>query len=462
MDTLYINQSCIFPLFERPLQPVDYLRPAVAPIFKEKRCFEKMREAIYDYFRVNNNNYLEYYAKSHKWIKPSDIAPCPVTHAPFILDLGQICFNTRSAYDLNHGCLRQWFAFHISNSSSYWRKSGKNYKDFCNCHDSEVFGYLPNLEDQRMNFLYFELNPPLKFRIYNTAEQSVGTGKLFIHIFPTGYLSLNLVISYQDCRQIHTKDTLSSVINQLAPWRENKELMIHSKLGKTSLNGLIKTVLKKISHSFFSIPKEITRKLDWHCNALIISENPKTVLKECIGIDPETERVFQRRIHLRRDCLSHKQVTDYICAKGRFLFYVTDTRRKGILHSFWRLQQLRDFVEYKKLIYDSYIDYLKSEALQIKKLMYERISFEKIFGKNVYQPDIMVHLLALDRMVRSLSQAERALYSYISDEYGFDQCRKHLLDSLEKWERCVKGWSDKDPKLPELVDLFCKPFELFH
>lgn len=460
MDTLYINQFCIFPLFERPLQPNNCLREAVASIFDNKRCFEEMGEAIYDYYRVNVNNFLEYHKGSHKWITASDIAPCPITNAPFILDLGQICFNTRSAYDLDYAYLRQWFAFSISKSSAYWRKWKKGYKDFCNIHDSEVFGYIPKLEDQRMNFLYFELNPPLKFRIYNIENQFVGVGKLFIHIYPTGHLSLHLAVSYIRCKEINTKTQLDLVIRQLAPWRKSSGFVIHSKLGKTSLDELVRNVLNRISHSFFSNQKVITRKLNWHCSSLIISDNPEDVLEQIIGCNTKFERIFKRRLYLRPYYYENEFVDDYICVHGKRTYYVTDTRRKGIIHSFWELQRLKEFIEYKRVVYKSYIDYFEDETLRIKKIQYGGTSFAKIFGKNFYQSDIVMHILALDRMVNSLSQAKRALYSYISDMYEFDECRERLLSSLNKWESQVKEWKDKEPRFLSLIDLILKPFEL--
>lgn len=316
MKTLYINQSCMFSLFDMPLEPNNCLREAVAPIFKSKRCFEDMRKSIYDYYRINENIFLkhkkDYEKNKHKWISDSDIAPCPVTKAPFILDLGQICFNTRSVYDLDYAYERQWFAFSISNSSAYWRNEKKNYKDFCNIHDSKIFGYMPKLEDQRMNFIYFELNPPLRFRIYNIINQPVGVGKLFIHIYPTGHISLNIAVSYIRCDEITTKYHLDSVIRKLKPWKKNSELIIYSKLGTTSLNELVKIVLNRISHSFFSIEKTITHKLNWNCSALIISDNINKELRNIVDY-VDCENKFKRKVYLR-DMFSFdaKYVNEYI------------------------------------------------------------------------------------------------------------------------------------------------------
>ncbi len=171
---------------------------------------------------------------------------------------------------------------------------------------------------------------------------------------------------------------------------------------------------------------------------------------------------FKRKVYLRDEfSFDGKYVNEYICAKGKFLFYLTEIERKGILHSFWKTQRLKEFIEYKKIIYCSYISYFKNESLRIKKIQYGGISLEKILGKNFYQSDIAIHILVLDQMVNSLNSVERAIYSYICDIYEFDNHRECLLSSLNEWESQIKEWKDKEPKILSLVELILKPFELF-
>jgi hypothetical protein len=406
-----------------PFHSLDNLRPAFHTIFNSKKCFAEMGKFICD--GEEYSNILDYDTKEF---------PAGLSKAPFISNMGHIGFHTKSAYTIRR----------------------RDFRDYEN--DEDIFGYFSDLEDQRMNFLYFELCPPIKFKVYNSEKQLIAKGKVFVHIYPSGYLYLHIAASYLFCSHILSEADLEHIMKEFSPLVTNTGLTFHSKFGALSLPELCKELYKNLFLSLYT-QQEIMNppNPNWIASALVISDICETDLIDFFQLNhySSTTEIFKRKFKLRDDWHSNI-TTDYIYCKKKMNFYFSNINRDAILHTFWKFLHLVEFVNYKKKIYEVYKNFFKNEALHIQNLRLNSeklFYFENMFGKDFYESDILLHLLVLDKMVTTLGATERALYSFLSQNYGLDKSREHLLNHQTEWICQVEKWKGKQPIMVKLLKL---------
>lgn len=452
IQSLYYVQSSVLSLNDdTPFNHNKGIRKSFRPIFDSKQCFAEMGPAIYDYYRVNENDILEYWNNVNEILEESDYARIPVTDAPFIADMGQVCFNTRSMYFIDSAYKKQAFAAQLAKRITYWRNFSQTYTnpDFSNHFtESGTFGYDINLEDQRMNFLYFELRPGFKIAAFNEASEQVASGKIYIHIYPSGYVVLHIAARFRNALEADNKEEINKSLEELKPWK-NGVWKWKSKFGTLSLKETVERIYEKISISIFDDGTILKANQNWKASALIkadIYENEDELTK----FIPNLDKSEQGKDYYAIKCNSNGfGMKEYFVADKNISYYFADARRnsKNIMHSFWKMMHINEFILCKMKIYGEYTDFSRRETNRIKILRLDpnkKFSVENVFGKNFYDSNVISYLSFLDQIVHSLNPKNRALYSYISETSGFSEKRKALKPILSDWEREIEKWGSKE------------------
>lgn len=298
VQSLYIDQSCMINLCTLPLHSLDNLRPAFQTIFSNKKCFTEMGWFICDGEKFDN--ILDYDTEEYR---------AGLSRAPFISNMGHIGFHTKSAYLISR-------------------------RDFRDYEENEIFGYFFDLEDQRMNFLYFELCPPIKLKVFDSEKKLVATGKIFTHIYPSGYLYLHLSFSFLNCDQIQSGEDLENIIKVFSPLLSNTGFTVYSKFGSLSLAELSKELYKNLFLSIYTQQENMTiTKPDWIASALVISDvKNESDIADLFHQNHyyNSTDIFKRKFKIRTDW-RNEMTTDYVYCKSKINFYFSNIKRDAIL-----------------------------------------------------------------------------------------------------------------------------------
>ena len=172
----YIVQSWVGGLGHRPFHVSGSYRPDFRDIFASQSAFEDMRKSI-----------------------PRDLGALPLVYQlppkPFIKGLGNICFLARSARISYYRPLDD-VATALTNRDRYWDpEAPRDERATLEWDEADrYFGVDRALKDQRMNHLYFEPRRPRTFRAKHDGVLQA-TGKVFVHVFPSGYVVVHLAIA---------------------------------------------------------------------------------------------------------------------------------------------------------------------------------------------------------------------------------------------------------------------------
>ena len=396
-ESFYIVQSQIIGLSELPFS-IDKksIRKPFQTIFSSKDCFSNMQSLILN-----------------AW--PTSTLPSQ----PFIRGLGQICFNTRSARLLNSH-------ERIYDLPKYLKKS-----DDCSEEKITFWGYNQSLEDQRMNQLYFELRRPLFLKA--THEQKVkADGRLFLHIYPAGYLMIHLAIAMKQALSLDDQ-TIREILLETRPGSKNQKWFWRTKLIDGTLSEVTDLARSNIFQSIFSSPP-VTKSSRWQSAIKIVSTiEAKKLSKLILKGDYE---VFKIRN------------SEYIISSrhGIICNFEPTRERRSALRFFWKIFTFHNLVAFKNYVYDAYAEFLREEILQLRK---HRLSYiiklkEDLFRLSVFDPLISEYLYALDGHIRSAPPFYRAIYSSISNGGSFDMRRNKIKSLVSEWESEVAQW---DPSM---------------
>ncbi len=142
-----------------------------------------------------------------------------------------------------------------------------------------------------------------------------------------------------------------------------------------------------------------------------------------------------------------------ISNQGFILNFLGDRNRKSALKLFWKFQTLHEFVNIKKIIYQDYSDYLRSEIVNLKEY---HLSIKSKFLKedplrlSPFNSEIPYFLWVLDKHIQSASPYYRKIYSFISKGTEFDDIRLKLNELINVWEEEIEKWE------PSLLVLWTK------
>ncbi len=452
--SVYIVQSQVLSLGPIPFNHDGELRPSFESIFNSKKCFSDMSTVIYDYYRVHTNPILKYWNVTDEYLLPGDFNPIPIKSAPFISNLGQICINTRTAYFKDYAFEKQKYAFLIGKRVRYWDAGQKVqndiYKFFDN--DEEYFGFKPNIPDQRMNNLYFELRPPLNLK----ADGEGGCkakGRMFIHIYPSGYIIIQYAISLRGINSIKPNEIMP-LVNETKPWRKNNKWIWSSKLGKMSLNELHQKVIDEISISIFNDGTHIKNRTEnWHTAYSFVSD---------LNITDVSSHLFDSKYEeFNTNAYDEKLLSS---KQGILYMYNILRERKSVLHSFWRAMAIYEFTILKNQIYSDYIKQLKNDVNHLKEIRlsrFEKYRPENLIKLNLYNSSIPKYIKNLDDTILSASSFYRALYSSISKGIDFDKHHYKLKEILKDWEYEIEKWESPQLKLVSIAKKVLNPLAKF-
>ena len=408
----YIIQTNIIPIGDIPFSYRKY-KPIFSRIFNNKRCFLK-------------NSSLFLFKKNEK----------PNKSNPFIKSLGQICFNSQRVqyFKQQYAYLDVADLLLGKNNEEYNRDLEENKSEYYK--EEEIFGYDINLEDQRMNNLYYELYKPVTLTAHS-SEGCKAKGKLFIHIYPSGYLILQLAVSLKGLHKSDI-DNLKLAIEETRPWRQDTKWRWESKFGSTSLHDLLIKVVFNTSQSLCNGRQIKLNKNYWHSLLSIDSTNYDSNIVQYLFSDKvETFNLKYK---------NHSYLEERIISSRQGVIFFHDPRREErdcLLHSIWKIMSIYELLLLRQQIYHDYINFLNTE---ISRLTKERLNplakFDRktIFRLFVYNSTIQPYFEALENMIKNATPFYRAIYSSISNGISFGDDRKKLKEVIEKWEVEVSQW----------------------
>ncbi|PFB92561.1 hypothetical protein CN296_27205 [Bacillus cereus] len=419
--SVYIVHSTIIPVGKVPFEFNDNVRESFRNIFYSKNCYTDMRTSIHDYYRVNQDDSLRHWNPTKEKLNSSDFAPNPLFDAPFIRNLGQICFDTRRTYFSEYAYERRKLAQLLGKRVRYWDLKEKEYPiEALDPNYLEYFGYNYKLDDQRMNYLFFELRPPLKIRAIfeNTV---MAEGNLFVHLHPSGYILLQLAISLKNRELFKSVECVKKAILETRSWRKDNKWNWNSKFGSLQLDKCIELVLDNITTSIFKSKPNI-KTSNWNTAMCFVTN---------VG-SSEIIPFFLKNTYHILDINNNEKLA--ASNQGIIRFYGTERKRTSVLHSFWKMVHLYEFVLLKKEIYSNYLNYIREQSYILRSARLQDEQHIQILRDN-HNPIIQQYLKALDQVITKAEPFYRAVYSTISKGNNFDNLRTKVMAGLDEWEK---------------------------
>lgn len=407
INSLYVTQSAVIGLSDAPLEVKDNIRKAFKPIFKSKNCFADEGVDICS-LKINET----------------------FGNAPFICHMGQLRFNERSV---------NFFPIYSYDEES----DGYN-----------VFGCDRNLKDQRMNFLYFELHKPFKM-LAQYGGKTVASGKIFLHVYPTGYIVVHLAVYRRGISgvDINTENDLLELIQETKPWIDGKWKW-KSKFGCHPLKETFMQVFQSISMSVFSEGKMTIGALEWKAGVSIATDLYEGEISREIMDAKEGTPSF---VELGRIPYSEKPAGILVAKKKIYYYFAHCGRgRNSILHSFWKINYINEFLLYKSKVYSDYLTYIQKDMNKMRDLKLnkaDRLDIANIIGKDFYKNTFFTYTQTLDEYTKMLGPRYRAIYALFSKVDGFDDKRAKLNQELKVWKNDIENWNSKDTDLEKLFKI---------
>lgn len=369
--------------------------------------------------------------------KPKDIESLP-----FIKNFGSVILTGRN------------FPFFRDNDSKWswinilrkWDSDISEFDDF-NDYPGQVFGYDLDLFDQRMGALFFEISSPIHLKAMY-KNKTMATGKIFLHIYPCGYLIIFIAI---DLKKENLTDftKLSKAMKETKPDIKNKEWNWESRVKNGTLDIIINKIEGKIYDSIYEKKPYKKIKSDWNYGLKLItdfkeSESANKILKD------EYELIDLRN-YITYDTEKQEYTKspnrEYLCISKNGFFIGLSTFRmpsSSSIHFFWKLMRIYEFVQLKNQVYKDYINFFKSEVNKLKRRRLNikmKILEEKIFTFAIYDDKPSNFLRRLDDYVKNLAPFYRKIYSSMSSITGLDKQREKLLNIIIEWEKEVEQWT---------------------
>jgi len=421
IDSAYIVHSQVIGLNDQPFPPKEKLRSVWHPLFNSKNCFTDLCKLIDfgAYSEINNEPVI--------------------SSIPFICNLGPVWFNTRSVRLMNSS-EREWLGQSLCRTDDDFIEDDFN--------DDELrlfFGHDSQLEDQRMNYLCFEIYNPLFIRA-KTEDETQVEGKIFLHIYPSGYLVFHVAVAlnWRDGRNL---DGLHKILKETRPWRTDSNWTWSSKLGSGRLSEIIKTIKDKIQQSFYVDSSTPLQQGTWWSSLKLISAaEGKHIATELLLPENKYEIV-----DMQDKFTSLKYL--YSSRQGLVCVFQPECKRKTALHFFWKILVLTEFVAFKHKLYEDYAKFLRREVNQLKDFrlsLKRKATKEDLLRFSAYDHTIPQFLFALDNHIQSARPFHRFIYSTISTGTGFDERREKVMKLINEWEEEVEQWE------PILVALWKK------
>lgn len=274
-----------------------------------------------------------------------------------------------------------------------------------------------------------------------------------MHIYPTGYIVVHLAVYRRDAAnfEIKTEKDILDLIHETKPWLDGKWKW-KSRFGCYSLRETFEQVFHNISMSLFTEGVMEIGNLEWKAGVaasvdLSDGEIRSTILRH------ETTNRFTEYRGWDRDIPS-----GILVAKNRIHYYFARMGRERdmILHSYWKIRYIYEFLLYKNKVYSDYLKYIKKDRNEIRNLKLNKeykYKAANIVGKDFYKSTFFKYTQVLDEYVTMLGTKYRAMYALFSKVDGFDDKRQKLNNALEAWEDDIEAWQEKDTVLMKLLKI---------
>jgi hypothetical protein len=447
---VYVVQTQVINLGELPLSNSDELKPAFRKMFTSRNCFADLRNSIMDLSRVEPREDRDDEAEADLpiWERPAEtLIPLPGT--PFIPRLGMLCFNTRSAI-FNDNDTRALLATEVSRHEDFWDPKSKKLK--YHYDQLDVFGYNHELEDQRMNMLYFELHQPV-FLSACTRDKKMATGRLFLHFYPSGYLVLQLAVKLITPGGYNEQDLIKGIY-ETQPWRKPTTWQWSSRIAQGSLQQLVDTILQLIFDGLYeSKPSRKIQASKWYTSIRLfpgwdlqkLADTFFTHNVQSTEIKPAKWNLFDtdfddgnsEKGRLEQSLIVSKEGLIRCLPEGYGAF------RKRSLGEFWKILTIAEYTLLKDKIFADYAAFLRPEIHRLRDF---RLSLKRKMMKDdvlkftAYRSELPRYLFALNEHIHSANAYYRFIYSRVADGLGL-YARYEKLDGLVKeWTGEVEQW----------------------
>lgn len=417
----YIVQTNIIPLGDTPLHPSPHLRKIFHDIFKNTDCFADMRFS----FPQEGKKFgaLEFAFPSQ----------------PFIRDIGQVYFDTRSIRvgrpRTNTARLR--LAALLAKKEEFWNPSrSRNEKTVQIENKNRFFGYEHRINDQRLNYLHFQTKPLHIKAIYE--NRTIADGKLLIHLYPSGFVVIHLAVSIKSGENLNIEN-ISQFTKECYPSRYDGAWTWDSRVAKGKLPDVVKAIKNKISASLFTEAQAQLEDGTWYSTIKLITTLDANSLSPTLTRGQFTS--FDLGLYKWKKGGSNEAMI--VSRQGLICLLSPFRKRISSTHFLWSIIYLYHFILIKSQVYDSYANYLNRETERLREYRLSPISkftkedLRKLF---VYDPLIPKYLNALDRFIQPAPPFYRRVYAAISDGTAFNEKRNKMLETVKNWESEVEQW----------------------
>lgn len=428
ITSIYIVYTQILSIRDRPFPSMDHIRQVWQPIF-HKHCLDRLKFSIRDSSECFRSHLAEELAwKQSKEVEPEKI---PFPDKPFIHKLGSICLNTRRNHFFGGSGERQDLALSLWDAEQYASEN------------DDFFGYDCQLADQRMNYLCFELRKPLSL-IATTSSSTRAEGKIFVHIYPSGYLTLHLAISLTGLVD-QGISSLQAILRETHPAHTKSQWMWSSRLHKGKLHDILDRVRALLSHSIYQAPNTTLREHPWHSMLKVSSDTitTNTIAQKLLNVSSDkTVQILdlKRRFTNRSgaECLIVSPQGAACLFRSSNCIDDQEAKPKAARRLFWKIFVLNEFVLLKRQIYQDYAHFLRGELIELKNFrlnLTRKATRKDVLRFSAFDSKIPDFLRALDNCIQSTAPFHRRLYSTLSAGTEFDQARQELMKLVEAWRQ---------------------------
>jgi hypothetical protein len=404
----YVVHTQVLGLDSRPFPKKNILNRSWHPYFCESRCFTKNRELIYG----------QHPGK------------------PFIPYLGSVWFDPITNVNIT------------SNTVSYhYQDLLYNGNQTVDGQWDSVFGYSPEIRDQRMYHLCWSLCKPIGITA-KTNNKIGATGKIFIRIYPSGYIAVIFAIDL-DWSQCKESLDIVEIIQESKPWICENQWNWNSRIHNGKLNEILIFCEKNLRKSFLikNNPAEMLFNVNnnnWYSLVRIFNNrNDKREIATRFDLENYKFKSF--------NFLNRNQANINLILSSEnlfFIFYDEKTYRKIAQADLWRFYGLLEFVIYKTQIYRDVNQSLKKEIeqLKIRRINYLKtpITWENIVDYTIYDSELIDFLTILDDYTIKHNNIDsfyqKNIYPLLSQSVNLESEKSFYVSVLKSYEEEAKLW----------------------
>jgi hypothetical protein len=438
MPSAYVVQTQIISLGDRPFAAEKAVRRPFRGIIGSKNCFDEMKDAIL-----------------------STRMPGRMPPQPFVKQLGAVCFSVESLRLYSSSPIENLPNHELEKADEVWgvgwqEATGQVLNNLFKymLEIDDVFGYDAALKDQRMNHLFFEVWRPL-FLKASVNGRTVADGRVFVHLYPSGYVVLHLAIALKAPNDGSTGE-LANFLKETYPNSSHTTWRWSSSLASGSLSHIVRLIRQNVMQSLFASPPDDVHDSDWHYALRVRTERPAEALAEAlfsgefeseeIGVFPHHPGAPVRDKYSIDFWLNERDpFGEHVLTSRRGLIYLFSPARmrKSMLINFWKAHSIYEFILVKNQIYGDYAEFLRSSLVELKafrRSIVRKLTQDDLLDLSVYDFRMPVYLLALDRHTKTLPSYYRWIYASISAGAGFDGRRARAKELVSEWEEEVDKW----------------------